>query len=74
MGPQKKVMRNELGEEAGGARQCAAMRGIVCFTEVVTSNEDMIAEAVRDGTLKGLGSGPQVEVALKAALRGSGLV
>jgi len=37
MGPQKKVMRNELGEE------------------VVTSNEDMLAEAVRDGTLKGLG-------------------
>ena len=25
--------------------------------QVVTSNEDMLAEAVRDGTLKGLGSG-----------------
>eukprot|EP00434_Breviolum_minutum_P026951 symbB.v1.2.023826.t1/scaffold2214.1/size85597/1 len=37
MGPQKKVMRNELGEE------------------VVTSNEDQMAQAVRDGTLKGLG-------------------
>ena len=28
--------------------------------QVVTSNEDMIAEAVRDGTLKGLGWKPEV--------------
>ncbi|CAJ1418188.1 unnamed protein product, partial [Effrenium voratum] len=37
MGPQKKVMRNELGEE------------------VVTSNEDQMAQGFRDSTLKGLG-------------------
>lgn len=37
MGPQKKIMRNEMGEE------------------VATSNEDFIAEAFRDGAVKGLG-------------------